>query len=243
MAAQPQAWQAPFRSPRYGAIRVGIGRLMHWHYRRFVERRRRGHAIEHIAGVPILVAPGVLNPRLMRTGEFFARQLRAGLLPPHAAVLDMGTGSGICAVFAARAACRVVAVDINPQAARCARINVLMNQCEDRVQVLLGDLFGPLGGRRFDLVLFNPPFLQGAPRDHADRAWRSTDVPERFAAALRDHLTPAGSALLLLSSFGDPNLFIQPLRRCKFGISVVAQRAFVNEQLTLLRLTPQAVAP
>ncbi|MGH8231930.1 MAG: methyltransferase [Steroidobacteraceae bacterium] len=243
MAAQPQASQPPFRSPRYGAIRVGIGRLLHWHYRHLVERSRRGHAIEHIAGVPILVAPGVLNPRLMRTGEFFARQLRSGLLSAHAEVLDMGTGSGICAVFAARAACRVVAVDINPQAVRCARINVLMNQCEDRVQVLLGDLFGPLGARRFDLVLFNPPFLHGAPRDDADRAWCSTDVPERFAAGLRDHLTSWGSALVLLSSYGDPDLYLQPFRRCKFDMKVVAQRQFVNEQLTLLRLTPQAGAP
>jgi release factor glutamine methyltransferase len=243
MAAQPQAWQPPFRSPRYGAIRVGIGRLMHWHYRHFVERRRRAHAIEYIAGVPILVLPGVLNPRLMRTGEFFARQLHSLVTSPHAEVLDMGTGSGVCAVVAARALCRVVAVDINPQAARCARINALMNRCEDRLQVLLGDLFGPLGGRRFDLVLFNPPFLHGAPRDDADRAWRSTDVPERFAAGLREHLTPTGSALLLLSSFGDPALFMRPLRHCNFALSVVAQHHFVNEQLTLLRLTPQATAP
>ncbi|HEY3730555.1 MAG TPA: methyltransferase [Steroidobacteraceae bacterium] len=242
MAAQPQAWQ-PFRNPRYGAIRVGIGRLMHWHFRHFVERRRRDHAIDYIAGVPILVVPGVLNPRLMRTGEFFARQLRTGLLSAQAEVLDMGTGSGVCAVFAARAGCRVVAVDINPQAARCARINVLMNRCEDRVEVLVGDLFGPLGGRRFDLVLFNPPFLQGTPRDDADRAWRSTDVPERFAAGLRDHLTASGSALLLLSSFADPELYIGPLRQCKFDMRVVTQRRFVNEQLTLLRLTPQAGAP
>jgi release factor glutamine methyltransferase len=238
MAAQPQAWQPPFRTPRYGVVRVGIGRVMHWHYRRFVEKRQRDHALEHIAGVPILVTPGVLNPRLMRTGEFFARQLQSGLLAPQSEVLDMGTGSGICAVFAARAACRVIAVDISPQATRCARINVLMNRCDDRVAVVLGDLFKPLGGRRFDLVLFNPPFLHGAPRDDADRAWRSTDVAERFAAGLRDHLTPSGSALLLLSSFGDANLFIQPLRRRRFTMSVVGQRRFVNEQLTLLRLTP-----
>src|SRR4029077_16086132 len=165
----------------------------------FHRRRLEGFGIENIGGVPLLVAPGVLNPRLTRSGEFFASQLGSGLVAPGAEVLDMGTGSGVCAVFAARHAGHVVAVDINPAAVRCARINVIMNRLEDRIEVVQGDLFAPLAGRRFDLVLFNPPFLRGMPRDDADRAWRSTDVAERFAAGLRAHLKPGGGALILLS--------------------------------------------
>ncbi len=59
---------------------------------------------------------------------------------------------------------RVVAVDINPAAVRCAQINALLNQLEQRIEVRRGDLFAPVAGERFDLVLFNPPFLRGAPR-------------------------------------------------------------------------------
>ena len=66
------------------------------------------------------------------------------------AILDLGTGSGIGALFAARAGCLVTAVDINPEAVRCARINALMNRLEERVQVLEGDLFAPVAGRRSD---------------------------------------------------------------------------------------------
>ena len=62
----------------------------------------------------------------------------------------MGTGSGVGAVFAAQWARRVVAVDINPAAVRCARINALLNHVEDRVDVVEGDLFEPIGGQRFD---------------------------------------------------------------------------------------------
>ena len=103
-----------------------------------------------------------------------------------AEVLDMGTGSGVCAVIAARHARRVVAVDINAAAVRCARINALLNHVEQKIEVRHGDLFAPCAGERFDLILFNPPFLRGPPRDDRDRAWRSTDVAERFAAGLGD---------------------------------------------------------
>jgi release factor glutamine methyltransferase len=70
-----------------------------------------------------------------------ARSLNERLIPPGARVLDMGTGSGIGAVFAAQWTDRVTAVDINPAAVRCARINVLLNEVEDCVTVKEGDLF------------------------------------------------------------------------------------------------------
>src|SRR5205823_1604642 len=114
----------------------------------------------------------------------------AGLAPggPGRA-LDMGTGSGIGAVFAARAGYRVVGVDLNPEAVRCARINALMNRLEDRLEAREGDLFAPVAGERFDLILFNPPFFRGEPRDALDMAWRSVDVLERFAEGLPSALT------------------------------------------------------
>ena len=52
-----------------------------------------------------------------------------------------------------------------------------MNQLEHRIDVRHGDLFEPVAGERFDLVLFNPPFLLGAPQDERDAAWRSVMWP------------------------------------------------------------------
>jgi methylase of polypeptide subunit release factors len=91
---------------------------------------------------------------------------------------------------------------------------------------------------RFDLILFNPPFVRGAPQDDRDRAWRSNDVAERFAAGLGAHLKPAGSALVLLSTFGDGHVFLEEFRKQSFEISVLAERRFVNERLTVFRLVP-----
>ena len=215
-----------------------IGKAMAFGYRLAGKHRYDDFRLERIQGVPFLVTPSVFNPKVPRTGAFLASMLDANLVGHQDEVLDMGTGSGVCAVFAAKHARRVVAVDINPAAVRCAGINTLINGVEDRVDLRHGDLFAPLRGEKFDLVLFNPPFVRGAPADDRDRAWRSSDVAERFAAGLREHLKPGGSALVLLSTFGDGTHFLQEFGAHGLGVSVLAERRFINERLTVFRVAP-----
>ena len=202
-------------------------------------RRVNRHTIEHVDGVPIVVWPDVLNPVVFRSGELFARAiaLETFTAPPADSVdpraLDMGTGSGVCAIFAARRGYRVTAVDINPEAARCARVNVLLNRLEDSVEVFQGDLFAPVVGQRFDLIFFNPPFYRGEPKSRFDMAWRATDVFERFAAGLDSMLTPKGKALILLSTDGDPNGMLTALERNHFRIAPALVRNYGNEVMTI----------
>lgn len=203
----------------------------------FGRRRHNRLVLEHVAGMPLVVLPEVLNPKLFRTGEFLAQTLDERLVPPGAAVLDMGTGSGVGAVFAAGWARRVVAVDINPEAVRCARINTLLHNLEERVDVREGDLFAPVVDEHFDLVLFNPPYLRGTPRSVFEQAIWATDVVERFAAGLGQHLAPGGSALVLLSTIGDLAAFLELFQAHGFVVETVAERDLVTEQLIIYRLT------
>lgn len=78
-------------------------------------------------------------------------------------VLDLGTGCGILGIIAAQKASTVVASDINPYAVRCARENARLNRIRNRLLFVQSDLFNFLGQKRFDLVLFNAPYL---PVDH-----------------------------------------------------------------------------
>ena len=215
-----------------------IGKAMAWGYRLVGKDRYDDFRLERVKGVPFIVTPSVFNPKVPRTGEFLASLIDSNLVGRDSEVLDMGTGSGVCAMFAAKYARRVVAVDINPAAVRCAEINALLNHLEHKIDVRHGDLFAAVPGERFDLILFNPPFVRGAPRDDRDRAWRSSDVAERFAAGLRDQLNPGGFALVLLSTFGDGSFFLEEFRRRGLEISVQAERRFVNERLTVFRLAP-----
>jgi release factor glutamine methyltransferase len=215
-----------------------IGKAMTLGYRLTGKHRYDDFRVEHVDGMPFLVTPSVFNPKVPRTGEFLASLLDSNLVSCSHEVLDMGTGSGVCAVFAAKYARRVVAVDINPAAVRCTGINALLNGMEGEIDARQGDLFAPVRGEQFDLILFNPPFLRGIPQDDRDKAWRSADVGERFAAGLRAHLKPGGSALVVLSTFGDARHFLEEFCKQGLGISVLAERRFVNERLTVFRIVP-----
>lgn len=215
-----------------------IGKAMTLGYRLAGKHRYDNYRVERVHGLPFLVTPSVFNPKVPRTGEFLSSLIDSNLVRRNHEVLDMGTGSGVCAVFAAKNARRVVAVDINPAAVRCAGINALLNGVAGAIDVRHGDLFAPVRGEQFDLILFNPPFLRGMPRDDRDRAWRSIDVAERFAAGLRAHLKPGGSALVLLSTFGDGRHFLEQFCKQGLEISVWAERRFVNERLTVFRVVP-----
>lgn len=228
VAAAPFNWSLHRRAWR-ALLRVKL---------QLVDRRKyQTVVVEHVAGIPLVVLADVFNPKLLRSGEFLVQQLsRPELLPPGTRVLDLGSGSGACGVAAARRGCRVTAVDINPSAVRCTRINALLNQVE--LDVREGDLFAPVAGERFDVVLFNPPYYRGVPRDSLDHAWRSTDVAERFAAQLSDHFTPDGYALVVLSSDGDGDAFLGALDRSGSARKVVATRDFTNEVMCVHQVHP-----
>jgi len=203
----------------------------------FLRRRIRRPVVETIDGVPLLVLPEVLNPVVFRSGAYLARTVAAAACaaPPRtgARALDMGTGTGASALFAARRGWRVTAVDLNPQAVRCARINALWNGLEAAIEVREGDLFAAVDGERFDLVVFNPPFFRGEPRGRFDLAWRSTDVMERFAAGLPEALAPGGRALVLLSTDGDAAGMLRALLASGLTVEVAARRDFGNEVMTV----------
>jgi release factor glutamine methyltransferase len=190
--------------------------------------------IRQVDGTLIMVLPGVFDGIRLRSGAFLAQTFAALPIPANAQVLDLGTGSGIGAIFAARRAARVVATDINPEAVRCAQVNALALHLDHKIQVRAGDLFQPVHDERFDAILFNPPFYRGQPCDMADRAWRSPDVFDRFLHELPAYLCPGGFALIVLSTDGDvaealfsaKHLVVRPVKR----------RDLVNEILTVYEI-------
>jgi len=204
-------------------------------------QRYRRLTIEQVDDVSLIVLPDVFNPVLFRTGEFLARAVQSTSIlqedaNPAPLVLDLGCGSGIGGVFAARRGSRVIAVDVNPEAIRCARLNAILNRVDDKIEPRCGDLFAPVPDERFDLVLFNPPFYRGQPGDDLDRAWRGEAVFERFASCLAQHLKVQGQALIVLSTDGEGDSLLKELARNGFATEPIARRDFVNEVITVYQV-------
>ncbi|WBU39079.1 DUF7059 domain-containing protein [Homoserinibacter sp. YIM 151385] len=117
-------------------------------------------------------------------------------------VLDLGTGSGIQALHAARWADRVIATDVSERALAFARFNAALNGV-DRIEFRLGSLYEPVAGERFDRIVTNPPFVI-TPRREGVPAYEYRDggmVGDALVASVVEgaaaHLAPGGSAQLL----------------------------------------------
>jgi release factor glutamine methyltransferase len=159
-----------------------------------------------------------------------------------AVVLDLGTGSGILAVLAAQKANRVVAVDLNPYAVRCAKANAQLNGARG-VDFFQGDLFTALrDGVRFDLVLFNAPYLpseEGEAESWIGRSWAGGAdgrlVVDRFISAVAAYLKPHGKVLLMQSTLTGVEVTIRNFAKNGLKAAVIAEQQLpFFETLTLI---------
>jgi methyltransferase family protein len=150
---------------------------------------------------PELPHPGydtVPCDHVMAIGPDSRKLARCTTRRPFQTALDLCTGSGIQALLASAHSGHVLAIDINPRAARCVRFNAEAS-CTSNLEVVVGDLFGPVRGERFDLITANPPFVP-SPFDTVrfrDGGRTGEDVQRRIVAGLPHHLAPGGIAQLV----------------------------------------------
>jgi len=113
-------------------------------------------------------------------------------------VLDLCTGSGIQALQVAPRATGVVAVDIGARAVAMARTNARLNDARC-VEVRCGDLYAPVRGERFDLIIANPPFVPARTRGPAYHSGgpRGDRVLRRVVEGWAAHLRPGGRAVAI----------------------------------------------
>src|ERR1700736_4663881 len=202
--------------------------------------KRRSTRMTRAAGFRLIVRPTVFHPRYYITSEFFA-SLISGQHRNGKRVADVGTGSGILDLAAARAgAASVRALDVNPNAALTAAENARANGYGDRFMAVCSDLLGALApGALFDAVISSPPSFPGEPRDIADRSWHAgpnyRDIAPLFDQA-RDRLAPGGRVYLLVSSDSDLDLFSAMIVRARFRARLVAERSILIASLFIYEL-------
>ena len=186
--------------------------------RRVTTRRPAAYLVNKIymRGLPFYVDERVIVPRSF-IGELLDSHFAgedgegASLLDPLAveSVLDLCTGSGCLAILAARhfPNAQVDAVDISKDALAVAARNVADHGLQDRITLHRGDLFEPLGGKRYDLIISNPPYVdaegmaslptecRAEPKLAFDGGADGLAIVRRILDETRAHLTPEGALL------------------------------------------------
>jgi len=173
------------------------------------------------------------------------------LLVPFAAVasgtslIEVGAGSGLAALEAARRGARVVATDRNPEALRQLRARALAERLD--LSVVRTDLAAGLG--RFDRLLSNPPYLPTRPEERDPDRWTNIAldggldgcrVLARLVHDLPDHLAPGGAAYVVGSSLQDERALAglrTEWRKLGGDQEVVADRWLEGERLFVWRFS------
>lgn len=163
-----------------------------------------------------LVPPGVYAPQ--EDTDLLVGALHDEPLPSGADVLDVGTGSGALAIEAARRGTRVTAVDVSWRAVCTARLNAWL--ARRPVRIRHGNLFAPVRGQSFDLILANPPYVPapdtGRAPQGAARAWDAGHdgrlVLDRICREAPALLRPGGVLLVVHSALSCPDRTLAHLR-------------------------------
>ena len=152
-------------------------------------------------------------------------------------MLEIGTGTGIIALHAAKIGADVTAVDKNRKAVK----NALRNAEKNHIEITFkeSDLFSNVDGR-FDVIVFNPPYL---PSEEMKEAWEGgregIEIAKRFLSEASRHLNPGGRIYILLSTLGNIDKLIGEFSP-PFIFEEVGRLSLFFEKLIVYRITTDA---
>ena len=156
-------------------------------------------------------------------------------------VLEIGTGSGIVAMYASKLTDKVTATDINFDAITVAEENFKNNDI-DNIELLFGNLFEPVKNRKFDVILFNTPYLpteEGEVIDSNlnyafDGGLNGRKVIDLFLNEVKNHLNDGGIVQLIQSSFSDNDETLNRLDELGFIAEIAKKEHYFFEDITLI---------
>lgn len=160
-------------------------------------------------------------------------------------VLDVGTGCGILGILAAKKARKVVAVDVNPHAVRCAKMNAKLNGVTEKMETLQSDLLKAIKkNEKFDLIIFNAPYLPSETMEETnwiERAWiggpTGRQLIDQFILQAPNYLKKSGRILLVQSTLSDVEKTVQKLGERRFCVRVLAKEKVAFETIVVIEAT------
>ena len=156
-------------------------------------------------------------------------------------VLEIGTGTGLIAICASKNSRKVIATDINNAAIKCALKNVVTNHAYN-VELREGNLFEPVQDEKFDIVLFNTPYLpteeeeklEGNINPAFDGGLDGRDTIDAFLDGVKDVLKKEGRVQMVQSSLADNDKTLQRLKDLGFQAETTASEKCFFEEIVVI---------
>lgn len=156
-------------------------------------------------------------------------------------VLEIGTGSGLVSMYASLLTDDVTATDINYNALELAEKNFKLNNI-GTIKLEFGDLFEPVKDKKFDVILFNTPYLPTDSDDIInddlnyafDGGLDGRKVIDRFINEVSNHLNDKGIVQIIQSSLSDNNRTLDMFDRNGFVAEIAESEKFFFEEIVLI---------
>lgn len=148
-------------------------------------------------------------------------------------VLEIGCGSGLLSIIAAKRGCEVLAADIDSAAVECTKRNAELNGV--RIEAVQSDLFHNVIGK-FGLIIFNPPYLPEE-QNKENRAWaggKNLEIISEFIKQVKNYLADNGKILVVISSFSNPEAVLNRFSDNGFKAKIVAEQKIPWEKLFVI---------
>lgn len=181
-------------------------------------------------GIKLLIPAEVFHP-----GFFFSTKLLLKHIDQFSlnqkTFLELGAGSGLIAIYAAKKNAIVTATDINPVAIECLTKNSEANNVA--IKIICSDVFEDIPSQQFDIIAINPPYYKKQPHNYKEYAWycgENGEYFERLFGSLSEYVHPETSVIMVLCEGCDIKMIHEIAAKNSFALNCVYQKQNLFEK-------------
>src|SRR6187401_1733207 len=185
----------------------------------------------------IHVFPGVFHPGFFHSTKFILSYLADKDLAGKS-FLELGCGSGLVSIVAAKAGANVISSDLSLRALENTKRNANLNNVF--LKIVYSDLFDSIDKTQFDWIVINPPYYARKPESEQDLAWYCGENFEYFQklfASLNDYTHPASQVIMVLTKGADVKTIEEIAKKYTFDLELLKENpVFFDERDFLFRI-------
>lgn len=174
-------------------------------------------------GISITVFPGVFHPGFFYSTKFILEYLQQLPLAGKT-LLELGCGSGLISIHAAKAGANVTSSDLSNAAIENTKHNAALNNV--KLQVLHSDLFENVSGD-FDYIVINPPYYANDPATEEELAWncgKNFEYFQKLFTQLPNHITKTSTVIMVLTKGCDLQSIFSIASKAGFSFELLAEK-------------------
>jgi release factor glutamine methyltransferase len=185
-------------------------------------------------GIEMVVIPGVFHPGFFSSTKFLLKYLKVQELE-NKHLLELGCGSGLISIVAAKAGAKVTASDISEKAIKNASVNARKNNVA--IKFVVSDLFDNFEKKQFDWIVINPPYYARAPRSVDEYAWycgEHFEYFEKLFSTLNDFIHHQSKTLMVLTKGCELEKIFEIARHHGYGLNLIMEKRVLFDEKDFL---------